>query len=104
MRAQKSAVAASRAQYIGVKASIHTAAETVRAKNVSETLETRRDSTLAPNPSISTAVKTVGTAYAENAYDAALVRGMLYVALSSGAPYFEGQTGGLSSLRKERCA
>src|SRR5438094_238603 len=97
MRAQKSAVAASREQYMKVNASIQTAAARVREKNVSETRETRRASTLAPNPSVKIAVEAVGAAYAEMPYAAASIRAMLVLALSRGAPHCEGHEAEMSN-------
>src|ERR1041385_6805687 len=73
IRDQKSACAASREQYIIVNASCHSPAATVRLNSVSETDDTRRASTLMPKPSISTAVRRVGTAYGEMPYAAASV-------------------------------
>src|SRR5437763_12373394 len=93
MRDQKSAVDAACAQYMKGNASCHTAAARVSEKRVSETAEMRRARTLTPKPSISTAVKRVGTAYAEKPYPAASVRAMSILVLSRGAPYCEGRKG-----------
>ena len=62
MRAQKSAAASPRAQYMKVKAICQTDAARVSAKSVNETAEIRRARTLMPKPSIRTAVNRVGTA------------------------------------------
>src|SRR5213595_1798584 len=84
MRDQKSAVDAACAQYMKVNASCHTAAARVSEKRVSDTAEMRRARTLMPKPSISTAVRSVGTAYAEKPYAAASVRAISTLVLSRG--------------------
>src|SRR5437764_10724111 len=91
MRDQKRACAASREQYMKVKASCHSEAARVRQNRVVETGDTRRASTLMPKPSISTAVKSVGTAYAEKPYAAASIMAIwVYVRSLSGARHCEG--------------
>src|SRR5258707_14276063 len=94
MRDHRRAVAASRAQYMKVNANCQTAAARVSENNVRETAETRRARTLTPNPSMSTAVKRVGTAYAEKPYAAVSIMAILVLALSAaGALYSEGHMG-----------
>src|SRR5947208_9582848 len=77
MRAQKRAVSAWRERYISVNADSQSAAASVIEKSVTEMDETRRTRTLAPKASISSAVKAVGTAYAEKLYAAGSVKAMV---------------------------
>src|SRR6185436_19490288 len=79
--------------------SIQTAAAKVRQKKVMETREIRRASTLAPKPSIRTAVKRVGTADAEKAYAAKSVKAMVTVLCRKDPPHCEGRDAKKSMLR-----
>src|SRR5260221_8456576 len=67
--AQKRAIDSSRVEYIPVNASNHTPQASVMPKKATLTRVKRRIITRDPNPSISSAVRNTGTAYAEKMYE-----------------------------------